>query len=296
MPLGEYQGIAEDHFVEFDLGAEIPRDTPSWLVANGWIYPTDSSINVAIGQGTRIQPRGLALEAQDEAGRWVVVSPDLGFPAGKNKTILIDLGQVNAAGVAHARRLRLRTNLEVYWDRLAVADAVERPALTTVAPAAERRGACAIGGFRRPTTRTGGLPEIPLYDAIANVAQRWRDLVGYHTRFGDVRRAARPGRRSLRDHERRRRAAAVVPRAGTARGRIDARFRADRRRLGEGRRLQHHLFQDGAAAAVARPAGLRVVSQRSSSRTIPAYRQHPSDWQNYHTRFVTPDRFLRGVR
>ncbi len=28
----------------------------------------------------------------------------------------------------------------------------------------------------------------------------------------------------------------------------------------------------------------------------PIYRRHPSDWQIYHTRFVTPDGFLRGVR
>ena len=46
-------------------GDEIPRDTAMWLVANGWIYPTDSSINVAIGQGSGVQPRGLSLEAQD---------------------------------------------------------------------------------------------------------------------------------------------------------------------------------------------------------------------------------------
>ena len=92
-----------------------------WLVANGFIYPTDSSINVAIGQAG-IEPRGLSLEAQDAAGRWVVVAPDLGFPAGKNKTILIDLARVARAGVARPKRLRLRTNLEIYWDSLAVAE------------------------------------------------------------------------------------------------------------------------------------------------------------------------------
>ena len=59
-----------------------------WLVANGWIYPTDSSINVAIGQGGRSSRAGSSLEAQDASGRWIVVAPDLGFPAGKNKTIL----------------------------------------------------------------------------------------------------------------------------------------------------------------------------------------------------------------
>src|SRR4029077_16583730 len=43
-----YQGIAEDHFVEIDLGQKITAQSGLWLVANGWIYPTDSSINVAI--------------------------------------------------------------------------------------------------------------------------------------------------------------------------------------------------------------------------------------------------------
>ena len=76
-----------DHFVELDLARRFRAETRLWLIANGWIYPTDSSINLAIGQGHQVQPHGLSLEAEDGAGRWVVVSPDLGFPAGKNKTI-----------------------------------------------------------------------------------------------------------------------------------------------------------------------------------------------------------------
>ena len=28
----------------------------------------------------------------------------------------------------------------------------------------------------------------------------------------------------------------------------------------------------------------------------PVYRQHPADWQTFHTRFISPDRFLRGLR
>ena len=116
------RGSPSDHHVELELDREIPGDQRMWLVANGWVYPTDSSINVAIGQSGRIQPHGISLEAEDGHGRWIVVSPDLGFPAGKNKTVLIDLGAVARAGVAHARRVRLRTNLEIYWDWLAVAD------------------------------------------------------------------------------------------------------------------------------------------------------------------------------
>ncbi len=46
---GEYQGIAREHFVEFEL-PESSSPARRVLIAQGWVYPTDSSINVAIGQ------------------------------------------------------------------------------------------------------------------------------------------------------------------------------------------------------------------------------------------------------
>jgi len=71
----------------------------------------------------RYQPRGVALEVRDEADEWVVVYPDLGFPAGKNKTMVIDVSGLFHPG--QARRLRLRTNLEVYWDWIAYGEGVD---------------------------------------------------------------------------------------------------------------------------------------------------------------------------
>jgi hypothetical protein len=114
---GTYQGIAEPHAVEIDVPADVRTDRPLVLVAEGWVYPTDSSINLAVGQGHAPKPSGLALDAQDGAGAWREVVADLGFPAGKNKSMLIDLAPARGA-----RRLRLRTNLEIYWDRLSVAE------------------------------------------------------------------------------------------------------------------------------------------------------------------------------
>ena len=53
-PLGAYQGVAADHLRRHrSRRRDSARDVPTWLVAHGWIYPTDSSINVAIGQGGR---------------------------------------------------------------------------------------------------------------------------------------------------------------------------------------------------------------------------------------------------
>ena len=292
--LGEYQGIAADHFVEVDLGREIPRDTRLWLVATGWIYPTDSSINVAIGQGTRIEPRGLSLEAQDGSGRWVVVSPDLGFPAGKNKTILIDLRQVTAAGVAHARRLRLRTNLEVYWDRLAVAEGIETPTLSTVRLQPDR-AELRYRGFSKTDYSNRRLPEIPVYDTIANVTQRWRDLVGYYTRFGDVRELLD----SVDDRY-------VIMNAGDE---LRLSFRApappapgstrDFVLIGDGWEKDGDYNTTFSKTVQPLPSHDRPDYESSPNGQLeddPIYRRHPSDWQIYHTRFVTPDGFLRGVR
>ena len=293
---GDYQGIARDHFVELDLGQEIPRETPHrWLVANGWIYPTDSSINVAIGQGRQVQPRGLSLEAQNEAGRWVVVSPDLGFPAGKNKTILIDLTTVVRAGLAHARRLRLRTNLEIYWDSLAIADDVANAPIEMRRIAAER-AELRYRGFSKTSFARRDVPELPRYNEIANVAPRWRDLTGYYTRFGDVRELLR----SVDDRY-------VIMNAGDE---LQMAFPAppgplpgwarDFVLIGDG------WVKDGDYNTSFSQTVLPLPShdQRDYTASSPAlgleddpvYRRHPHDWQRYHTRFVTPREFLDGLR
>ena len=181
---GVYQGLAADHWVE----CEIPADAatgggPLLLLATGWIHPTDSSINFALEQGHRERPRDLSLEIPDGHGGWTVASNHLGFPAGKNKTMAIRLDGI---GGGVPQRFRLRTNMEIYWDALQIARA--RPDLTPkmtklLAETAELdyRGIVEITEANRSS------PELPNYDRVVSREQAWRDLVGYHTRFGDVR-------------------------------------------------------------------------------------------------------------
>ena len=104
-----------------------PRSGPLWLVAQGWVHPTDSSINVAIGQGAHARAAGpRRSRSRTPTGRFRAVRAGLGFPAGKDKTILsISPGCFRATG---PRRLRLATNLEIFWDRLGWA--VGRPDVT----------------------------------------------------------------------------------------------------------------------------------------------------------------------
>ncbi|MXZ17180.1 MAG: hypothetical protein F4069_10535 [Rhodothermaceae bacterium] len=178
---GDYQGITRDHYLEVEINEETPQD--AWLVARGWIRPTDSSINVAISQGAHSPPSGLRLEAQLRDGSWKVVHANLGFPSGKSKTVLIDLAPV--ARSSGAQRLRLHTNMEIYWDALYTAAKLDDSALQVTHMLPESAN-LRYRGFSVVNEEDRSSPELPAYDTLSGTAQIWRDLVGYHTRFGDV--------------------------------------------------------------------------------------------------------------
>jgi tetratricopeptide (TPR) repeat protein len=292
---GQYQGVATDHFVEVDLAAPVPVDGRTWLVAHGWIYPTDSSINVAIGQGGHVQPRSLSLEAESADGRWVVVATDLGFPAGKNKSVLIDLSDVARAGVPGATRLRLRTNLEIYWDSIATATAAPDVAFRTTRLAASK-AELRYRGFSQTTHGPREQPETPAYDRMASTMPRWRNLVGYYTRFGDVRpllervedryvimNAGDELRLSFRE--------APPPAVGWARDFV---------LIGDG------WVKDGdyntSYAKTVLPLPTHASADYTAATVIPVleqdpvYRRHAEDWQSFHTRFETAREFVDGLK
>jgi hypothetical protein len=285
---GVYQGVARDHAVELEFGDDIPHDGRARLLAYGWVYPTDSSINVAMGQGRAVRPHGLSLEAQDASGTWHVVDADLGYPAGKNKTMVIDLSRVGAA-----KRLRLRTNLEVYWDALTYAVAVDAPVRT------DRLGASSAQlryrGFSETVSPRGNAPETPMYDRIANTAPRWRDLVGYYTRFGDVRELIagvddRYVIMNAGDELRMQFPAPEGPPAG---------WHRDYVLIGDGWEKDGDYNTGYSSTVLPLPThrsaryGAAVASLRLEDD--PVYRAHPDDWTRYHTRFVTPTLFLNGL-
>ncbi|MEX0600953.1 MAG: CRTAC1 family protein, partial [Rhodothermales bacterium] len=181
--LGPYQGVAEPHFVEVALGDGAAESGPIRLVASGWVRPTDSSINLAVAQGSHDPPRGLRLDVPDGTGGWKTVDSDLGFPAGKSKTIVIDLDGVFPPDVSP--RVRLHTNMEVYWDRIAWSVEAPQAELRTeriVPHAAELR----YRGFSTVRQDGHSSPELPDYDALTATSPQWLDLSGYHTRLGDV--------------------------------------------------------------------------------------------------------------
>ena len=55
-------------------------------------------------------------------GIWQRIPGEAGFPAGLERTIVVDLTGKLPAG---ARRIRLITNLEIYWDQVLIDNAPE---------------------------------------------------------------------------------------------------------------------------------------------------------------------------
>ncbi|QDU18547.1 CRTAC1 family protein [Urbifossiella limnaea] len=287
---GLYQGVTSDHWVEVDLGDEAPADGPVWLVAHGWIHPTDSSINLALEQGTNARPRPVVLEVPDGRGGWRQARV-VGFPAGKNKTVLIRLDGLAGPGVC--RRFRLRTNMEVFWDALHVAPGRDFGAArkTELRPAlAELRHR----GILKMTQANPSSPELPHYDSLESRRQVWRDLIGFHTRFGDVTEllASADDRYAILtagDEILLRFAEAPPPPAGWVRtfvwvndgwvkdGDLNTRFG------GTVLPLPYHGMP-----AYDRPPG-RLADD-------PVFRRFPKDWETFHTRHVSPDDFSRGLR
>ena len=289
--LGSYQGITRDHFVELEPGDDAPATGPLWLIAHGWLHPTDASINVAISQGGAEPPQDLQLQVPDEKGNWIVVQPHLGFPSGKNKTILIDLTGVFRPNAP--RRLRLLTNMEIYWDALAWAAGLPdgQSKIVHLNPStAELR----FRGFSEMRRADRSSPETPEYNRVTATSQRWRDLTGYYTRYGDVRELL------MQADDR-----YIIANAGDE---LLMRFQAQPLAADGWTRdyvlIGNGWIKDGDYNSMFSKTVLPLPSRDERYYTTlptrleddPAYQRHAQDWQDYHTRYVTPQSFTNALR
>ena len=288
---GRYQGVTRDHYVELDLGDALPQSEPIYLIAQGWMHPTDSSVNVAISQGNNQPARPLSLEVPDGKGGWVVAKPNLGFPAGRKKISLIDLTGVFRPGTPH--RIRLRTTLEIYWDSFEWAKAIPNAQLNTV-QLEPTVADLHFRGFSEIDQVDNSSPEIPNYNRLASSKQIWRDLIGYYTRFGDVRELLagiddRYVIMNAGDEMSFRFAEQPAPRSGWLRDYVI---------IGDG------WIKDGDYNSTFSKTVLPLPYHAKQEYVTPpttledewVYKKYPDDWQKYHTRYITPQVFRNALR
>jgi hypothetical protein len=204
--------------------------------------------------------------------------------------MLVDLGRVPPG----AGRLRLRTNLEIYWDMLGLSERSQTEIQTTRLQPAQAE--LAFRGYSQTTSPRGDAPETPVYERVANTTQRWRDLVGYYTRFGDVNAllASVDDRYVIMnagDELRLRFAEQPAPPAG---------WRRDFVLIGDGWEKDGDYNTGYSETVLPLPSHSRPDYGAGAPSLMleqdPVYRRHPEDWAEYHTRFVTPRAFVRGLR
>lgn len=180
-------GTPDPHFIgrttrhALELSFDRPLDRGPGrpvLMIDGWVeYPYAQTVFAAWQADAPFEAP--TLEARGRDGRWRVVAPDFGYPAGMPRRMTLPLPPLPAGTNA----LRLTTSQEIYWDRVAVV--YDEPLPTAVAH--ELPLATAVlreSGFARRTT---GPQRTPSYDYDRR-APLWdtRHPRGWYTAFGDA--------------------------------------------------------------------------------------------------------------
>ncbi len=175
-----FKGYAEEHSLTLDLG-ELERGAHYVLLLYGWVDYADSTANLAASQaGIALLPPYLEVAAA--SGDFETALPQMGFPAGLPKTMLVDLEGIVSP---EKNRVRVTTSMRLYWDRIQIAKvAADAPLLVKeLAPAeAELRRL----GYPAPFNPDGRKPSLYTYDRVLP-SELWDAHEGDYTRYGDVR-------------------------------------------------------------------------------------------------------------
>jgi Flp pilus assembly protein TadD len=175
-------GIAEMHHLEIDFGPAAALNNRAALILHGWVDWADGSTFLGHGQETKTGLITPYLQVKDAAGNWVTVLDDMGMPAGKPKTIAVDLA---GKFLSRDRSVRIVTNLCVYWDEIFLTEDSGEPETrrTTLLPA---KADLRFRGFSKHIVHPERKqPEKFLYPNPSSVSM-WNPTPGFYTRYGPV--------------------------------------------------------------------------------------------------------------
>jgi len=175
-------GLAEEHFVELDFGNRLADISPGArliLFLCGWVEYGYSSTNFAASQaGLRLQAPSVSVFRE---GKWVELYHEVGYPAGIRHVMTLD---VTGKLLPGDRRIRISSNMELYWDRIFVAPILEDVQLD-IREASAKSADLHFLGYPREYSPDGRHPTLYDYDSVDG-AIAWKMMRGEYTRYGDV--------------------------------------------------------------------------------------------------------------
>jgi hypothetical protein len=173
-------GVAAPHTLELDFG-KAALDGRALLLLNGWVDWADGSTFRAAAQevkGGLVMPY---LQMQDAAGQWKTVNEDMGMPAGKPKTIAVELRFPSAS-----RKVRIVTSVCVYWDEIFLSEGASQAEVRQREVSLLSAGLHFRGFSRTRVDPERKQPDTFFYDSVTPDSF-WNPTPGLYTRYGDVR-------------------------------------------------------------------------------------------------------------
>ncbi len=174
--------LAGTHVVDIEFEDPIPMPAEGrrpWLLMDGWVeYPYAQTMFAAWQAEAAYDAP--TLEARGADGVWGIVQENFGYPAGMPRTAAFPLDGIPEGCDA----LRIRTNQEIYWDRLRVVIGEPAPEGARRVALRPTEATFSAIGFPRRLDRDQRLPDYdwtdrpPLWDV--------RHQRGRYTAFGDV--------------------------------------------------------------------------------------------------------------
>jgi hypothetical protein len=179
---GQLQGLATPHWLELEFDPAAIADAEELrLVCTGWFFWTDASVNVAAARTPGVEFVPPTLEVPAEEGGWRPAGPPVGFPAGKTKSMVLDVSGLLSR---EDPRLRIGSTLRLYWDSIRLAVGPDGPQRTTALEPSSAR--LWPRGFSAPiASGRDDLPERFDWDVRA-AFPRWNQHPGRYTRFGET--------------------------------------------------------------------------------------------------------------
>jgi len=180
---GQFQGLATPYTIELSFDPKaIAQAKKLRLLMNGWLFWTDASVNMAAARHPDYEFVPPTLQVPDGKGGWRDTGPPFGFPAGKLKTMVLDITElINPEDP----RVRIFSTLRLYWDsiRLAVDDDSAPLRVTKLDPVGARLWE---RGFSLPIP-THGEHELDWFEwDKLEPEPRWNQHPGMYTKYGET--------------------------------------------------------------------------------------------------------------